>query len=222
MTQTCKYVKKSFGLVGNPNKKTWKNISDHMMNMSTKGYFSRLSNMTCHNLCTGLTTPPATASLLGLGLNFCIQRDKPRVQNYAETISCLTYDIRVKSMVREIKANDTLNGIERENNYIPKLYVKDPNFEPPPAPERVESAIQQLMLKIHPLLNTSKQVKQSNLTVVQREILTLLRRNDKFIVLIADKGMGPCIMERKEYTQWLLNEHLLKNTYSRLTEEDAK
>ena len=99
--QTCVYVKISFGHVGNPNKRKYENIRDHMMGMPRKEYFTWQNNMTCHNIFTKITAPPAKESLLWLGLNFCIQCDTPRTDNYVETMSHLTYDIRVKYMVKE-------------------------------------------------------------------------------------------------------------------------
>jgi hypothetical protein len=36
-------------------------------------HLSRPRNMMCHNMCSVLTPPPRFSSLLGLGLNFCLQ-----------------------------------------------------------------------------------------------------------------------------------------------------
>ena len=89
-------------------------------------------------------------------------------------MSHLTHDIRVKHMVEEWKDSYKRKVILRKDGFILKLYIKAPNFEPPPAPANVKNYLQQFMLKIHLLTKTRWWVKQSNLTMIQREMLGLL------------------------------------------------
>ena len=66
------------------------------------------------------------------------------------------------------------------------------------------------------------QKKSSNLTILQKSHLNTLRSNRDFVILNADKNLGPAIMEREEYLKSVLQEHLLdENTYERIEEEKA-
>jgi flagellar basal body-associated protein FliL len=61
----------------------------------------------------------------------------------------------------------------------------------------------------------------TNLTYLQQQHIKYLKANPSLIILMADKNLGPCIMERSEYIKHILQEHLQQDTYSQLSEAVA-
>ena len=62
----------------------------------------------------------------------------------------------------------------------------------------------------------------TNLTGPQLHALSLLKNNNKLIVLMADKNLGPVLMEKKTYILEIFRQHLAdSSTYCKLTEEEA-
>ena len=56
----------------------------------------------------------------------------------------------------------------------------------------------------------------------QRTLLQQLRKSDNFVILKADKNLGPCILEKHIYIQRALQDHLLdQSTYQQLTRDAA-
>jgi hypothetical protein len=104
-----------------------------------------------------------------------------------------------------------------------KLYIKS-DFIPETMCTYAEGRLSQF-------INTLQHVKQhnqqnskpsTNLTFLQQQHIKFLRRNKEFIILDADKNLGPTIMEREYYINRVLQEHLLNPpTYSQLQEEEA-
>jgi hypothetical protein len=62
----------------------------------------------------------------------------------------------------------------------------------------------------------------SNLTPIQAKTLKPLKKNDSFIIKATDKNLGPAIMNKTNYIRQVLTEHLVTNTYRRLTAVEAK
>ena len=105
-----------------------------------------------------------------------------------------------------------------------KIYVKS-DWNPPIADPHVEdrmSNFQNAILAEHKFLRKN-QKKASNLTHIQKSHISLLRSNRDFVILNADKNLGPAIMEREAYIKRVLGEHLLdKNTYENISNERAE
>jgi hypothetical protein len=60
------------------------------------------------------------------------------------------------------------------------------------------------------------------LTPLQNKLLQDLRGSKEFIVFPSDKNLAPCILERQEYTQKVLD-HLTNNiTYRQLSSDEAQ
>jgi hypothetical protein len=71
-------------------------------------------------------------------------------------------------------------------------------------------------------LNYIKRKTGSNLLPFQRKILAELRTSKKFLVIQADKNLGPAIIERDVYIRRALHEHLQdRNTYQQLSKLEA-
>ena len=80
--------------------------------MLTREYFNKLSNTTCHNLCTYLTPPTNFQSVLGLGLKLCPQKIEIE-RNFDKTINRLKRDLRIrywqkfKEKIKKMEKNTT-------------------------------------------------------------------------------------------------------------------
>jgi hypothetical protein len=64
---------------------------------------------------------------------------------------------------------------------------------------------------------------RSNMLPYQRRLLSTLRTVKTHVIINADKNLGPCIIERSQYIQRALQDHLLDNTtYKQLTPTQAR
>jgi hypothetical protein len=64
---------------------------------------------------------------------------------------------------------------------------------------------------------------KSNLLPIQRLLLCQLRNSDIFVIIPADKNLGPCILEKDTYVRRVFKDHLSdETTYRRLTLADAQ
>jgi ribosomal protein S21 len=120
--------------------------------MKPHHYFTRPSNMQYHNLCTTAEVPPGIASLLGMGLKFCIEAPRPN-QKLDESIRRFRRTIRLHFHFRdeENKNNDidsTNSDAEAMVSYIPSLYLPS-TWSPPAKFENVEFALGKLDDKLN-------------------------------------------------------------------------
>ena len=61
-----------------------------------------------------------------------------------------------------------------------------------------------------------------NLSFSQLHLLKYLRKKQDFVVVKADKNLGPCILESDQYIQYALTDHLnCRNTYKKLSLDSA-
>jgi hypothetical protein len=108
-------------------------------------YYMRPNNMAYHNLCSDTTPPPGIASLLGLGLKFCIESPRP---NQGLDLSILRFRRSVRlhfhfSNQEEGKESDGASASTEQDDaetYIPLLYIPS-TWDPPPKFDKVELAI---------------------------------------------------------------------------------
>jgi len=88
-------------------------------------------NLAVHNLChSSRQPPPGTKNLLGLGLKYCIVPPKA-TPDIKTSMLKLAYKIRTKNHL-------ITTGKTNANEYIPQLYIKLKNWNPPPAPLSTE------------------------------------------------------------------------------------
>ena len=86
----------------------------------------------------------------------------------------------------------------------------------------VETAITNFSQSLNNNVKSNKRLPRTNLTKLQYNCLHSIKNNNQLIVCTSDKNLGPVIMDRAEYFQRCLHEHLLcPRTYIRLTKEDA-
>jgi hypothetical protein len=104
---------------------------------------------------------------------------------------------------------------------VPRLFIRS-DWEPPiqMIHRGLVICVNEFSQKLNGLFK--KKQAQSNLLPFQRQLLAKLRTYKTHVVFQADKNLGPCIIERNNYIQWALGDHLTKaDTYSRLSSLQA-
>ena len=186
--------------------------------MSPQQYYTRPGNMAFHNLCTTATPPSGTAALLGLGLKYCIEPPRP-FQNIDISMQRFRRDMRLHCRFNLDATTD--DGKDNEE-YIPRLYIPS-KWQPPQAPSNFEFTFDNFDAMITDERRSLPWTRRFNLTPSQRNVLSELTQRPDLIVLPTDKNLGPCVIERKEYIDQVLKEHLLqKQNYEQLSPEIAK
>jgi hypothetical protein len=201
----------SYGFIGDPEVPLWKNIEDVLGNMTKFEYFNRPQQMAYHNLCSEKQPLQGIGITLGLGLKFCIQTKLPP-SNLKSSFERFIQDIRKRYTFAGRIGDDTPKKIYIKSTT--KFSPSEDHFE-----ERIENFIRTLEHKKLRHLENSKP--STNLTKLQQQQLNLLRNNQDFIILNADKNLGPCILERDIYIKMVLREHLQSDTYQNLDEAVA-
>ena len=127
---------KTYGYKADSLNPPWENVKTIIGNMKKNTYFHRLNTNSYHNLCTNLKPPDGIGILLGLGLKFCIQTQRPISASIDKSIDRFTRDVRLKYAYVGYEEED-----ENEyNKFNPKLYIKS-DWLPPVAPPEVENRI---------------------------------------------------------------------------------
>ena len=173
----------------------------------------RPSNVRCHDL-TGddVTVPEATKNLLGLGLKCCIAQK--RMGPFVFDFERFTRDLRLRFHFRNAEQKKPTEP------HLRKLYIKNKDYEPPEATHDLE---QDLKTFEHEITSLSRHTRHSLPSLSDKEINSLksLRDDPILLVLPTDKNLGPAILERRKYIEWVLREHLSDaNTYKQIP--DAK
>ena len=171
--------------------------------------------MAVHNLCQNIQPPHGTKNLLGLGLKYCVMPPKatPDIKN---CMLKLVYRIRTKHY---LQTTDRMNNQE----YIPQLYIKLKNWNPPPARPITEDKLTLLEKTLKETIrsNNLRPHTFSSLTPNQKITLNEFKQSEEFIILPTDKNLGPAIMNRDLYIKQVLREHPTTPTYLQLTSKNA-
>jgi len=132
--------------------------------------------------------PPGINNLLGLGLKYCIATPKPN-PNIKKCLLKMAYKIRTKHYLKHKTPNTS-------NSYIPQLYIRLKNWNPPPATEDVENRLTRFekLLIAATTANRNKTNPFTNLTHNQQQTLQKLKDNTEFIIIPTDKNLGPPIL----------------------------
>ena len=205
-----------YGFTVDPSDQAWARASSALMSMHPTRFFNRIRNMSYHDLCTTLSPPAGAKYLLGLGEKFCIERGRPRGTDKL-------YLTNMSRLARSIRIRDALKDFEGESDYIPGLYIPS-GWNPGLADVDIEFRLMAFADRIRSLtLHASKRRRNRfNLTTQQYRILRRIREDKRFIVVLTDKNLGPAIMERADYIERALKDHLLNTrVYTRLSHDDA-
>ena len=186
--------------------------------MPVSQFFSRATNMSCHNYCSPPSLMPnGTKSVLGNGLKYCIKRPRP-----PKNIKKTTWD-RFKNDVR--RTSHFLHNPPEEDGevrYIPELYIKS-DWEPPICQdEEIEDSIKAFESEFNSRRARYLKPTLSKLMPHQWKTIDRLKDNDEFIVIEADKNLGGSILSRDEYISRGVSEHLSDtDVYEPLTKEQV-
>jgi hypothetical protein len=124
-----------FGFISDPTREQWWNIKQAIRSLDLRLLLIAPRNKAFHNLCENLTPPSGTRQLLGLGIEFCLEK-KQHSQRLQETIAKITHDMRLRFEIQQ--------NIEyfKDNNreYNPRLYIKS-GFTPTKANDHIELEI---------------------------------------------------------------------------------
>lgn len=198
-----------YGFCPDPDAPLWKNKQDYFDQLSLEEFEALPTNMAMHNYCEKIQPPVGSRRLLGLGLKFCIRNKRP-TNNVNSSLN------RFENDVRRIK---TFLHHPDDNNYIPGLYIKS-DFLFKRADNATEAALSNFRDAV---INTRRpycRPRRTNLTSIQWEVLKVLKNNDHFIAIEADKNLGGCLLERPHYNVRGVREHLGNtNVYQRLTKQ---
>ena len=204
----------TFGIYSDPDLPSKANLYNHVLTLSVPFLSSRISNSTCHNLCSPNNPPPsAFSSLLGLGLKFC---PTPTYTTSRQTaISCF------QRFRDDFYTKVIHSGQENPEWHPHQLYLRDPTYTPDYnlIPREISIRINAFEKTLLPCFKHRKTSK--NLSLLQQKLLRQLQNNKDFLVVPSDKNLGPVILERRKYIQRCLSDHLLKSTYQRMTESQA-
>lgn len=170
--------------------------------MTARAYFSRITNITCHNFCEPPDLmPTGVKSLLGLGLKYCIKAPKP-TNKIDKTIERLRDDVRRIAWLRFNPQHE-----DPETTYIPGLYLKTDWKADPTFPE-IEKCLDNFETEIRRTRVRYNQPTLSNLTATQWKLSKSLKTHDEFISIEADKNLGGCFLLRDTYNSKGISEHL--------------
>jgi hypothetical protein len=203
-------VYQKYGFVADHTKSTLHNASIMLASMPTWYYFTKPTNSACHNLCTETQPPYNYRALLGLSLKFI---PTPRYTNSRSLIEW-TDRFRQDLFTKIFMAHTT--------SQIPRLFIRS-DWVPPirMVNYNLQLRVNNFIKKIHSTF--IKKRSRSNMLPYQRKILSELQQSKTHVIINADKNLGPCIIERKQYIMRALNDHLLDNTtYKQLTLPQAK
>ena len=214
--RTINYCMGHFGFVPNRKLRVCQNVRNIIGGMTLTEYHSHNSNMKCHNLCASRKPPQTHAKLLGLGAKFCIQSRKLDQEALRRTIHRFRNDARVRYYVQ--------TNIGHNDGETPTLCIKNTNYAKiPKAPAPIEGALVRFERAIKTLCKRKNKTKNTNLTRLQQNVLHYFQNHPEFVILQADKNLGPCAMSRENYVSQCIKQHLSnERCYKRITEEIAR
>ena len=168
--------------------------------MPTWYYFSRPHHIALHNLCSFLHPPHNLRCLLGLNLKFCPTK-RHSSPNNSDNHSRFRRDMFLRFFFADEEPSSS-------SNYNPKLYVPSKwtptdNLICPEFASRVHRFL------THATSTFRRRSCRSNLLPQQLSLLRSLQHDNRFVIINADKNLGPCITEKITYTKHVLNDHLL-------------
>ena len=159
-----------FGFAADPKAPIQKNFKTALENlpMTTS---KQPSNLTFHNLCTNREIPTWTRQLLGLNLKHCLS-PKKIPDNINKTIQKAAYSIRTAVFLNQ-------SATETDSTYVKQIYIKNKQWNPPPASLLIENYITEfeknLKLKQNQVNKKNKNRTLSNLTLPQLSTLRSIK-----------------------------------------------
>ena len=176
-------------------------------------YYSRPINVAFHNLCnSSFILPNGIKQILGLGLNFC-PRPNVSTKHTAVQTSRFYRDCCTRMFFGNTIKTNQESGLFARSNWAPDINE---------IPSEFRARISYFIQKINYMFKKTVKA-QTNFLPTQLHAFNWLRHNQHVIVFPTDKNLGPAIMERKEYINIALTEHLSdESTYRQLDENIAQ
>lgn len=182
----------------------------------TRAYFSRQSNLAFHDLTPGKIVPQQARTVLGLNLKFIpTPRRTTASTTIAEAIDRLDRDISLKTFFAGEEKKDD------DDEYHPALYMKS-EWRPPDVyiPATVTKRIQRFHQRLKRVFYAC--LSASNLNSDQRKYIQAILDDPRLLIVLADKGLGPCAVTYEQYVQDVLKHLENRSTYRRLSPQDAR
>jgi hypothetical protein len=104
-------IKAAYGFVADSTKSRRHNLFILVAKQLSRIFFSRSTNLSCHNICSILSPPPLYRTPLGLGLNFCplpLQITGKKAIN--QTVDRFRKDIHTKISFADFPNDDWINS----------------------------------------------------------------------------------------------------------------
>ena len=207
--------KQRYGLIADPRFSVLKNVIHLTETVHYLDLPRQPMNLKVHNLCLDQASiSKETLDTLGLNLNYGVSLP-PTKEKVPIDLDRLRRSIRLKFIKFPIKDNN--------DPYIPKLHTKS-DWLPPDAPKKVEKAMDDFELTTKNAFKASwSKPHIPNINKEKVNLLRTIKKERKFIVIAADKQLGPCVMELKQYVNRSLTDHLHNSdTYEELSEIGAR
>jgi len=201
-----------YGFHANPNKSLSYNFNKAIRTRDQRLIQNQPTNLSYHNLCTTQQPPSNAGQLLGLNLKFCVAPHTPK-PDLRNTIGKLVRSVRTQNMLVQKKI--------KGSHFIPQLYKTSHFYSPPLATDEIEYNLAKFESLLEHAATKLPDKCQSNLTPTQLKLLHELKGNPEFIILPSDKNLGPAIMNRQDYMQKVLTEHLLTKAYRHVPPSEA-
>ena len=94
------------------------------------------------------------------------------------------------------------------NISTPKLYFKLSNTTIPSAPRIIEGALCRFEKEIRSVFRTRDKRYGTNITKLQENVLKYFKQYHEYIILLTNKNLSPYVMNRSEYIDQFLKQHL--------------
>ena len=184
------------------------------MNTNPNDLPRKPSNLECHNLCRNLeAVTEEILETLGLNLTFGISLPPKKDK----------LPIIFEQLQRSVRLCFTKFDKKKDGIDIPKLRSRL-KWEPNPAPKNGGRYIELFKVSIIKAFENSwSHPHIVNLKEHKIDLLRLIKRESKFIVIATDKNLDPAIMEIEHYIHHSLTDHFDDtDTYKVLSETEAR
>lgn len=153
---------------------------------------------------------------LGLGLKFCVTNPQAPLKA-TDTITRLRKDVQRKIFFRYQEKDS-------QDEYIPKLHIPSSwEVDIFHQNQQANELINLFKTAIETARRNKPRRRRNNLTTFQQKTLAFLKDNPEFVVFMCDKNFGPAVIERWQYIERALKDHLMKpNLYKKLSFYEMK
>jgi hypothetical protein len=200
-----------YGFVSDPANSQGHNLAIQLATMPTFVLSNHPQKLACHNLCTFRTPPANYRTLLGLGLNFCLQ---PKY-----TSGPKEFDTCSERFCRDIYTQMFFAHSDEEWDpsqlFIRSDWEPDSDNIPIEFRARLSHFLSTLFTQFR-----RRQV-SSNLPRHHQYLLQSLQDNKEFVVFPSDKNLSPCIIQYEDYIKRVFLDHLCDATTYEQIDEDA-